>query len=318
MSSVSKTNWVRAALAASSMAAGWMFYVFARASDPTGLLDQTFVTSMRFSGVLPGVMQSAPTLLHALSLAFLFSLVCTRRSSFWTMWVFSTFGYELMQLFIPLIGTFDFIDMLSIAFVTPVSLVISQNLSALTHFRTNQVLALSFATISSIATSGPRVRTSATHIPICLSAEEFRSAFLIDVPQPIKSAGKIHIKGDLLLVSEPFEGIHVFDNTDPAKPVAAAFIRIPGNTDLATKDNLLYVDSAVDLLTISFQGNNATLVSRVENVFTARTPTDFATERVFVPSEKVRECESSGGIVVGYRSVKDGDVFEKKIEENKK
>ena len=87
---------------------------------------------------------------------------------------------------------------------------------------------------------------------------------------------------------------------------------------MATKDNLLYVDSAVDLLTIKFQGNNAALVSRLENVFTPRTPADFSTDNVYVPQNKIKECEDSGGVVVGFRANKDGDVFEKKIEENKK
>ena len=318
MNSGSKTNWVRAALAVSSITTGWMFYVLVRANDPTRLLDQALVKSISYVGVLPNLFQSAPTFLHALSLAFLFSLVSVRRSTFWMMWIVSTFGYELLQFFVPAIGTFDVVDLLSVGLVMPVCLILSQRLTASIETRTKQTLALSFATISSLASSGPRNDFSTTHIPICMSAEEFRSAFLIDVPQPIKTAGKIHLKGNLLLVSEPFEGIHVFDNTDPAKPVAVAFIRIPGNTDLATKDNLLYVDSAVDLLTIKFQGNNAALVSRLENVFTPRTPADFSTDNVYVPQNKMKECEDSGGVVVGFRANKDGDVFEKKIEENKK
>jgi hypothetical protein len=85
MNSGSKTNWVRAALAVSSITTGWMFYVLVRANDPTRLLDQSLVKSISYLGVLPDVFQSAPTFLHALSLAFLFSLVSVRRSSFWMM-----------------------------------------------------------------------------------------------------------------------------------------------------------------------------------------------------------------------------------------
>lgn len=318
MKSARKTNWIRIALAVSSIATGWLFYVLVRANDPTRLLDQALVKSVSFSGALPGVMQSAPTFLHAMCLAFLFSLVCVRKSSFWLMWACSTFGYELLQIYVPASGTFDIVDVWSIAFVTPLSLALSLNLSAEKNVRTNQALVLSFASISSLASSGPPYSPKFTHLPICMSAEEFRASFLIDVPQPIKTAGKIHLKGNLLLISEPFEGIHVFDNTDKTKPVAVAFIRIPGNTDLASKDNLLYVDSAVDLLTVRFDGNNAALVSRVENVFTPRTPADFSTEDVFVPEHKMKECEASGGVVVGFKTSKDGDTFENKIEENKK
>ena len=320
MNSAPKTNWVRAALAVSSITTGWMFYVLLRANDPTRFLDQALVKSISYSGVLPDPLQSLPTLLHALCLAFLFSLVCARRSTFWLMWAASTFGYELLQIPVSAIGTFDVVDLSSIAVVLPVCFRVSRNLGVATSVRTKQALALSFATLSSLASSGPEiyVAPNITHIPICMTVEEFRSSFLIDVPQPIRTAGKIHLKGNLLLVSEPFEGIHVFDNTDPAKPVAVAFIRIPGNTDLATKDNLLYVDSAVDLLTIKFEGNNAALVSRAENVFTPRTPADFSTDSVVVAQNKMIECELSGGVVVGFRTNKNGDVFEKSIKENKK
>ncbi len=319
MNKVISTNWVRAALAVSAITTGWMFYIFARAYDPTRLLDQAVIKSVSYSGIVPPYMQSVPTLLHALCMASLFSLACSRRSSFWLMWSVSTLGYEMLQLSFPSIGTFDGRDLLSIAFVIPVCFKISQKLSAESdQSRVRQTLCLVFAMASSVASAGPPATQSITHLPICMSAEEFRSAFLIDVPKTVKTAGKIHLNGNLLLVSEPFEGIHVFDNTDPAAPVPVAFISIPGNTDIAMKENLLYADSAVDLLTIKFQGNNAALANRLENVFAPRTPSDFSTDDVYVPEHKMEECTKGGGIVVGYTKRKDGDAFEKKIEENRK
>jgi hypothetical protein len=311
----------RTVLAAVSLVAGWTFYVLTRAYDPTRILDQAFVTSVSYSGFIPGFLQSTPTLLHALCLAFMFSIVCVRRSSFWLMWGISTFGYELLQAALPKIGAFDILDLLSIGLVLPVCRRLSGKIESQQlkpNSKLKQPLALIFAAASSIASGGKYDPPSLTHIPICMSAEEFRSSFMIDVPQTIKRAGKIHLNGDLLLVSEPFEGIHVFDNTDPSKPVAAAFIRIPGNTDMVMKDNMLYVDSAVDLLSIKFQGNNAALVNRLENVFSPRTPSDFSTKNVFVSQQEMEKCASGGGVVVGFIEKKDGDEFEKKIEENKK
>ena len=61
----------------------------------------------------------------------------------------------------------------------------------------------------------------------------------------------------------------MFDDRDPEKPVPLFFIRIPGNIDIAVRDNLLYADSAVDLLTfeLHLEEKTAKLIGRLEDQF---------------------------------------------------
>jgi len=150
-----------------------------------------------------------------------------------------------------------------------------------------------------------------------MQLSELRSSFAVESPRELKQAGRIFLHSSLLMISEPFQGIHVFDNTDPSAPVAVAFLKIPGNTDIAVKDDYLYADSAIDLLSIKFDGTNAALVGRVEGVLVPRTPSEFSDERFYVSPEQIDECKDAGGAVVGYEPRDYGGSFRKRIEENK-
>lgn len=82
------------------------------------------------------------------------------------------------------------------------------------------------------------------------------------------TSGKIYVYGDYLLINEPKEGIHIFDNRNPSSPVKLHFIKVPGNVDLAVNSGILYADSYVDLLAFDISNmQNIRLVNRVEDVF---------------------------------------------------
>lgn len=87
-------------------------------------------------------------------------------------------------------------------------------------------------------------------------------------PQPLEQTGKIYIFKDFLFINEPMKGIHIFNNANPANPTALSFLSIPGNVDMAVKDNVLYADSYVDLLTFDLSNPaNPTLLHRIEETF---------------------------------------------------
>lgn len=73
-------------------------------------------------------------------------------------------------------------------------------------------------------------------------AESVSTPVTLTSPRSILNPGKIYIYGEYLLVNEINEGIHVFDNSDAAAPEAIGFLDLPGNTDMAIKDGLLYAD----------------------------------------------------------------------------
>ena len=86
------------------------------------------------------------------------------------------------------------------------------------------------------------------YVPIYGSREQ--STIELVSSQPINNPGKIYVYGQFLLVNEVKEGIHIFDNINPATPKPIGFIRILGNIDMAIKDNVLYADHMGDLVAL--------------------------------------------------------------------
>jgi hypothetical protein len=96
-----------------------------------------------------------------------------------------------------------------------------------------------------------------------------RSSVFSTSPTEIDKSGKIYVYGKYIFLNEMGKGIHVFDNTDPSQPKNAGFINIPGNTDLAIKDNILLADSYMDLVSIDISNPlQSKEINRLQNVFT--------------------------------------------------
>jgi hypothetical protein len=93
--------------------------------------------------------------------------------------------------------------------------------------------------------------------------------------QPIVKPGKLYRYGNFILINEQYKGVHLIDNQNPKAPVNLAFIQVPGNVDFAVKNNMLYVDNAVDLVAINLQDvHNIKISKRVRNAFPALPPPD--------------------------------------------
>jgi len=91
-------------------------------------------------------------------------------------------------------------------------------------------------------------------------------------------SGKIYVKGDLLFVNELYKGFHVYDNSDPANPKAIKFLEAPGSTDMAIRDNMIYINQATDLIAVSYGSdiNKVMLTKRIPNTFPSlRSPDGF-------------------------------------------
>jgi hypothetical protein len=104
--------------------------------------------------------------------------------------------------------------------------------------------------------------------PVYTSKSEIRSAVTVEPGRLIETRGKLFFKGGYLFVNEPKNGIHVIDNRDPSNPGNIAFIKVPGSFDIAVKDNYLFTDSYMDLVTFDISNLNAiTEVNRIEDYF---------------------------------------------------
>lgn len=104
--------------------------------------------------------------------------------------------------------------------------------------------------------------------PVYMSYDELRSAVKQEAARAVVNPGKIYFKDNYIFINEQMAGVHVFDVSNPASPEELAFLNIPGNVDIAIKEDVLYADSYVDLVAIDVSDlNNMHEVGRVKDVF---------------------------------------------------
>lgn len=111
------------------------------------------------------------------------------------------------------------------------------------------------------------VRSYTANVPEYQDIETWRSTpITFGGAQDLKNPGKIYVYGNLLLVSEQMKGVHFFDNSNPANPRNLGFLPVTANTDIAVRENVLYLDSYRDLLAFDISNPTApTLLSRTND-----------------------------------------------------
>lgn len=131
--------------------------------------------------------------------------------------------------------------------------------------------------------------------PVYMSYEDLRSAVNMEPARELVNPGKIYFKDDYIFINEEFKGIHIIDNSDPQNPENIGFIAVPGNVDMAVKNNVLYADSYVDLVAIDISNVTASKeVNRVKDIFPYITP----------PPEKIEyrmaKVDEDKGVVIDW------------------
>ena len=138
--------------------------------------------------------------------------------------------------------------------------------------------------------------------PLLMARAQLESAVSSQPPQALQVPGKIFLGNRYLFVNEHYKGIHVFDNADPSRPVAVAFLRIPGNLDLAVRGPLLYADSGPDLVTLDIADpTQARVVGRTRN---ALPEVPAPVRNVVVSSQYGPANRPDGSVVVGWEKIK--------------
>lgn len=109
--------------------------------------------------------------------------------------------------------------------------------------------------------------------PVYMTFENLRNAVKSTAPRNLVNPGKIYFKDGYIFVNEKLKGVHIIDNRQPQNPQKTAFIEIPGNVDIAIKDNILFADSYVDMVAIDISNISQPVeVSRVKDIFPYTTP----------------------------------------------
>jgi hypothetical protein len=130
-------------------------------------------------------------------------------------------------------------------------------------------LILSLLYLTSCTDNCEQTRTYRKYTSVQLALSDLRQPISSAAPQAMVEPGKLYVKDQYLFIVEVKKGIHVFDNSNPSNPKTISFLPIPGNVDIAVRDNILYADSYIDLVALDI--SNPTVikeVSRTETGFT--------------------------------------------------
>lgn len=107
------------------------------------------------------------------------------------------------------------------------------------------------------------------YTPVLMSTKDYWASAASGGPREINRTGKIYVKDQYIFVSEPYEGIHIIDNGNPASPQNIAFVKVMGNVDMAIKGNVLYADSYSDLTVFDISDpRHISFIKRLPGVMT--------------------------------------------------
>lgn len=136
------------------------------------------------------------------------------------------------------------------------------------------------------------------YTPVLMDRTQLEHAIRLEGPTDIIHPGKIYYKNKYIFIGEKYEGIHIIDNTDSLHPRKIHFIRIPGCVDIAIKNNILYADNAVDLVSLDISSpENFTVTSRIKNALPEMLPPDLKTlPFIYQPENRPADL-----IIVGWK-----------------
>ena len=130
--------------------------------------------------------------------------------------------------------------------------------------------------------------------PVFVSRDAIDTTIKLLSPKEIVNSGKIYVLNDLLFVGEGRKGFHIIDNSTPSNPQIIKFLQVLGATDVAIRNDVLYINQAVDLVTLRFHQQNESIeiLKRNKNIFPEMSsPQGYS---IYVPQDS---------IVVGWNQI---------------
>jgi hypothetical protein len=133
--------------------------------------------------------------------------------------------------------------------------------------------------------------------PVLLSRSDLPKSVFFQEAREFSRPGKLQVYNHVIFVVEKYQGIHVIDNTDPASPINSGFIHIPGCISLAVKNNVLFADNAIDLISVYIsQFPVIKEMDRFQDVFPEHTPPDLD----YIPANLSSRHRPANTIIVDW------------------
>ena len=102
---------------------------------------------------------------------------------------------------------------------------------------------------------------------VVLERNVFESSVKTLPSQDIVKSGKIYIKDNLMFVNDLNRGFQVYNYSNPQSPTKIGFIQILGATDLSIRANVIYINQAVDLVTLIYNPMSNSIVVNHRNKY---------------------------------------------------
>ncbi len=104
---------------------------------------------------------------------------------------------------------------------------------------------------------------------VYMDRDVFERAIAIKPIQDIDTSGKIYVYQDYIFVNDVYKGFHIYNNQDPSNPVLIHFLEVPGATDMAIKNDVVYINQATDLiaLELDLEAQSVTVTKRIADTF---------------------------------------------------
>lgn len=140
----------------------------------------------------------------------------------------------------------------------------------------------------------PWQEEESAYTPVYMDRTTLENSVRFEAARNRGTAGKIYYKDNKIYISEQYKGVHIINNTDPKHPKNEAFITVAGCVDMAIKGDILFVDNAVDLVSIDLVNKRVT--KRLKNVFPEPTPPDLS----FIPSTFRQGTHNQNMVIVAW------------------
>lgn len=109
-------------------------------------------------------------------------------------------------------------------------------------------------------------RSFVQYTPVYLTKAQIRTDIKFEPERKLENPGKMYFYKTYLFVNDQGKGVHLFDLKNETKPVKLGFYDIPGNFDIAIKNNILYADNVIDLIALDITDiSKPKLVKRIED-----------------------------------------------------